>query len=66
MKKLGKPYIFMPKTVHFHAENPLLRHAEAVQPTCRQNEKSTKRRQKPRAVISCDAITTMRDGVLEF
>ena len=30
------------------------------------NEESTKRRQKPRAVISCDAMTTTRDGVLEF
>ena len=27
---------------------------------------STKRRQKPRAVISCDVMTTTRDGVLEF
>ena len=39
---------------------------KAVQPTCRQNEKSTKRREKPRVVISCDVMTTMRDGVLEF
>ena len=47
-------------------ENPLWRRAKAVQPTSRQNKKSTKQREKPRAVISCDAMTTMRDGVLEF
>ena len=44
----------------------LLRRAEALQRTCRQNEKSMKRREKPQAVISCNMMTTMRDGVLEF
>ena len=54
------------KIAHFPPPNPLLRRTKAVQPTCRQNEKSLKRREKPRAVISCDMMTIMRDGVLEF
>ena len=51
---------------YFPTQNPLLRLAKAVQPRCRQNEKSMKRREKPRAVISCDMMPIMRDGVLEF
>ena len=53
------------KTAHFLAEN-FGGAPRPVQPTCRQNEKSTKQREKPRAVISCDAMTTTRDGVHEF
>ena len=54
------------KMAHFPPPNPLLRRTEAARPRCRQNEKSMKRREKPRAAISCDMMTIMRDGVLEF
>jgi hypothetical protein len=57
-KSWENPHIFFPK--------PTFEARQDVQPTCRQNKKSTKRRQKPRAVISCDSMTTMRDGVLEI
>ena len=49
-----------------YSPNPLLRRTEAARPRCRQNEKSMKRREKPRAVTSCDMMPIMRDGVLEF
>ena len=54
------------KIAHFPPPNPLLRRTEAARPRCRQNEKSMKRREKPRAAISCDMMPIMRDGVLEF
>ena len=54
------------KMAHFPPPNPLLRRTEAARPRCRQNEKSMKRREKPRAAISCDMMPIMRDGVLEF
>ena len=54
------------KIAYFPPPNPLLRHAKAVQPTCPQNEKSMKRREKPRAAILCDMMTIMRDEVPEF
>ena len=39
-KMMGKWHIFLLKT-------PLMRRAKAARPTCRQNEKSMKRREKP-------------------
>ena len=63
---LLKSNIYDGKIAHFPPPNPLLRLAEAARPRCRQNEKSMKRREKPRAAISCDTMTIMRDGVLEL